>query len=88
MGLARWLALNRFCFRSKPEHLAEAIICSRTSLNTMFAPATTIEQLPANIPQLEPNGVNWAIFMMRFKDAMRVTRRWNYFILLQYHVQP
>ncbi len=38
-----------------------------------------IKQLPANIPQLDPNGTNWAIFKTRFQEAMRVTRRWGYF---------
>ena len=39
------------------------------------------EQLPlAIIPQLEPNSSNWAIFMMRFKDSMKITGHWGYFI--------
>ena len=38
-----------------------------------------IKQLPANIPQLDPNGTNWAIFKTRFQEAMRVTRQWGYF---------
>ena len=38
------------------------------------------EQLPpAIIPHLEPDGSNWAIFMMSFKDSMKVTSRWGYF---------
>ena len=38
------------------------------------------EQLPpAVIPRLEPDSSNWAIFMMRFKDSMKVTSRWGYF---------
>jgi hypothetical protein len=51
-------------------------ITSTTSTTT--AP-TSIEKLPANIPRLEPNGANWAIFKMRFSNAMKVTRRWGYF---------
>ena len=39
----------------------------------------TIERLPTTIPYLEPNGANWAIFAMRFRDAMKVMRRWMYF---------
>ena len=30
------------------------------------SPSTTIEKLLANIPRLEPNGTNRAIFVMRF----------------------
>ena len=52
---------------------------------TMPMPPATIEQLPANIPQLELNGSNWAIFMMHFKDAMQVTQQWGYFAGLKPH---
>jgi hypothetical protein len=40
---------------------------------------STIERLPATIPYLEPNGVNWAIFKMCFSDVMKVMCRWVYF---------
>jgi hypothetical protein len=39
-----------------------------------------IEQLLANIPWLDPNGTNWAIFKTHFQEAMKVTCQWNYFI--------
>jgi hypothetical protein len=39
-----------------------------------------IEQLPANIPQLDPNGANWAIFKTHFQEAMKVIHWWDYFI--------
>ena len=39
----------------------------------------SIITLPASIPYLEPHGTNWAIFMMRFRDAMKLTHRWMYF---------
>ena len=42
-------------------------------------PSTTVETLPANIPRLEPNGSNWAIFSMRFCEAMTISRRWGHF---------
>ena len=45
------------------------------STSTPAAP----EQLPANIPRLEPDGSNWAIFLMRFRMAMQATNRWDYF---------
>ena len=32
-----------------------------------------VEKLLANIPHLEPNGSNWAIFQMCFCDTMKVT---------------
>ena len=39
----------------------------------------SIHQLPSNIPCLEADGSNWAIFVMRFHEAMQVARRWPYF---------
>jgi transposase InsO family protein len=39
----------------------------------------SIEQLPANIPCLEPDGSNWAIFVVRFRESMQANRRWGYF---------
>ena len=49
---------------------------------------TTIDKLPANIPRLEYNGSNWAIFKMRFSNAMKVTRRWAYFTGLNPRPEP
>jgi hypothetical protein len=43
------------------------------------ASSPSIEQLPANIPHLEPDGSNWAIFVVRFRESMQVNRRWGYF---------
>jgi hypothetical protein len=40
---------------------------------------STILQLPSNIPCLEADGSNWAIFVLRFREAMQVTHRWPYF---------
>ena len=42
-------------------------------------PTPTIEQLPQNIPRLEPDGLNWAIFAVRFREAMSANRRWGFF---------
>jgi hypothetical protein len=56
--------------------------------STQAATPTTIEKLPANIPCLEPNGANWAIFKMRFSNAMKVTHRWGYFTGLKPCPEP
>jgi hypothetical protein len=40
---------------------------------------STIQTLPSNIPCLEADGSNWAIFVMRFCEAMQAIRRWPYF---------
>ena len=35
--------------------------------------------LPVSIPYLKPNSSNWAIFMMRFREAMKAMHQWAYF---------
>ena len=40
---------------------------------------STIKLLPSNIPHLEADGSNWAIFILCFCKAMQVTQRWPYF---------
>src|ERR1700747_1444045 len=52
---------------------------SSSSSSTVTPTSTTIDKLPANIPRLETNGSNWAIFKMRFSGAIKVMRRWGYF---------
>ena len=42
-------------------------------------PSPSIEQLPANIPRLETDGSNWAIFIICFRKAMKVTCCWGFF---------
>ncbi len=39
----------------------------------------SIQLLPSNIPCLEADGSNWAIFVLRFCKVMQVTQRWPYF---------
>ena len=40
---------------------------------------TPIEDLPTNIPQLKPDGTNWTVFSLRFREAMQAMRQWGYF---------
>jgi hypothetical protein len=53
---------------------------STATLSPTVTTPTIIEKLSANIPRLEPNSSNWAIFRMHFSNAMKVMRRWPYFI--------
>jgi hypothetical protein len=46
---------------------------------TTLSPANIANQLTASIPYLEPNGSNWAIFSLYFKEAMQATRHWGHF---------
>ena len=39
----------------------------------------SIQLLLSNIPCLEADGSNWAIFTMCFHEAMQAIRRWLYF---------
>jgi hypothetical protein len=48
-------------------------------MSTSTTSPTTIEQLPSNLPHLETDGLNWAIFIMRFREAMQATHCWPYF---------
>ena len=47
------------------------------------SPTSTSEnwRIPSltNIPRLEHDGSNWAIYAIRFRSAMRATNRWDYF---------
>jgi hypothetical protein len=45
----------------------------------IFTSSNAIEQLPSNIPHLEIDGSNWAIFIMWFQEAMQATHHWPYF---------
>ena len=38
-----------------------------------------IEQLSADVPHLNPEGTNWAIFEARFQDAMETACQWSHF---------
>ena len=41
--------------------------------------ATMSDPLPGSVPRLEPSGVNWAIFSMRFQEAMEANAKWGHF---------
>ena len=49
------------------------------STSVLPPPVPTTEQLPTNIPCLKLDGSNWAVFSIRFQEAMEVTGRWGYF---------
>ena len=38
----------------------------------------TTSLLPMSIPYLESDDINWAMFLMRFREVMLATRRWGY----------
>jgi hypothetical protein len=61
---------------------------SSTPTMSSPAPAAPIEQLPANIPHLEPDGTNWAVFLMHFCMAMQATCQWGFFDGTNLHSTP
>jgi hypothetical protein len=63
---------------AQAESISVAMHTSSSSA-AVSGPSTTLEHLPANIPHLEPDGSNWAIFSIQFQEAMIVTRRWGHF---------
>jgi transposase InsO family protein len=40
---------------------------------------TMNDPLPTSIPRLDPTGSNWAIFSMRFQEAMEANQKWGHF---------
>jgi hypothetical protein len=44
----------------------------------MLTSSSTMEQLPAYIPHLDPTGANWAIFCLHFRQAMIACHCWQY----------
>jgi hypothetical protein len=57
---------------------------SKTSQDTLSESASmptsssTMEQLPAYIPCLDPTSTNWVIFCLHFRQAMITCRHWQY----------
>ena len=45
----------------------------------MAAAITISDPLPTSVPRLETNGSNWAIFSMRFQEAMEANQKWGHF---------
>lgn len=37
------------------------------------------DSLPSSVPKLDATGVNWAIFFVRFQDAVEVKGFWGHF---------
>ncbi len=37
------------------------------------------DQLPGSVPKLDPTGLNWAIFSVRFQDAVEAKGFWGHF---------
>jgi len=45
----------------------------------MAAATTMNDPLPTSVPRLDPTGSNWAIFSMRFQEAMEANQKWGHF---------
>src|SRR6266850_6843249 len=50
-----------------------------TSSTTTVSSMALSDQLPGSIPKLDPTGVNWAIFSVRFQDAIEAKGFWGHF---------
>ena len=48
-------------------------------LQSMAAAITISDPLPTSVPHLETNGSKWAIFSMRFQEAMEANNKWGQF---------
>ena len=54
----------------------------------MAAAITISDPLPTSIPHLETNSSNWAIYSMRFQEAMEANQRWGHFDGTASHPAP
>jgi transposase InsO family protein len=43
------------------------------------SPNTPSDSLPSTVPKLDPTGSNWAIFSIRFQEALSACDRWGHF---------
>ena len=51
-----------------------------TTVSTVSTASTSLsDQLPASVPKLDPSGLNWAIFSVRFQDAVEAKGFWGHF---------
>ena len=41
--------------------------------------ASLSDSLPSSVPKLEATGINWAIFVVRFRDAVEAKGYWGHF---------
>jgi len=44
-----------------------------------LATATLADSLSSSVPKLNPSGLNWAIFFVRFQDAVEAKGFWGHF---------
>src|SRR3979490_2779395 len=59
---------------------ASSSLSSRLVAMSPTTPSTPhIEQLSADVPHLDSEGTNWAIFEARFQDAMETACQWGHF---------
>ena len=45
----------------------------------MSTALTTTDLLPSSVPKLEPTGLNWTVFKLRFQDALDAKGFWGHF---------
>jgi hypothetical protein len=47
---------------------------------TALSATLSNDTLLVNVPKLELDGSNWAIWLMRFEIAMKAKRKWQHFV--------
>jgi hypothetical protein len=52
---------------------------THTSLIMSTATTSLSDTLPSSIPKLDASGINWAIFSVRFQDAIEAKGFWDHF---------
>jgi len=57
---------------------AAASAASAVPVTSVSATALS-DHLPTTVPRLDPSGLNWAIFSIRFQDAVEAKGFWGHF---------
>ena len=45
----------------------------------MSSATSLSDTLPSSVPKLDPSGLNWAVFSLRFQDAVEAKGFWSHF---------
>jgi hypothetical protein len=48
-------------------------------MSTTTTALTTTDILPSSVPKLLPMGLNWTVFSIRFKEAIKAKGFWGHF---------
>ena len=62
-----------------PEAISHASSLAASTSVVSAASTSLSDQLPGSVPKLDPTRLNWAIFSVRFQDAVEAKGFWGHF---------